>query len=137
MKKLSFISLAVLAFSLQSCRKDYLYVAPPAPPVTTTVHFSTDVYPLLITSTAQCNAGCHDGTSSSGLDFMTLSGAYNTLTSTSNVIAGNATGSNFYKALADGTNPSGFMPAGVSSSQFTSSELEIVKAWINQGALNN
>lgn len=136
MKKLSIISLAVLAFSLQSCRKDYLYVAPAAPPVTTPVSFSSQVYPLFATaSSPNYCGGCHDG-SGSALNFSgDVATAYASLPTY--VTAGSATTSLLYQSIATGTNPNGYMPMGSTSPQFSPEEIEILKAWINQGALNN
>lgn len=138
MKKLKIISLAVLALSLNSCRKDFNYVEPVAPPVTTTVYFGADIYPLLITATANCNGGCHSGGGASGLNFQNQALAYSTLTASppSMVIPGNHSSSMFYTSITTG-GTSGIMPQGSSSSVFSSAELETIKAWINQGALNN
>ena len=135
MKKITIISLAALALSIQSCRKDYLYVAPPAPAITTTVHFATEVYPLFTTSTAKCG-NCHDA-SGSTLDFsVDAPTAYTSLIAGNYVIPNNAAASQLYVSITTGVT-NGIMPKPVTSTVFTPTELETIKAWINQGALNN
>lgn len=135
MKKLSIISLAVLAFSLQSCRKDYNYVEPTPPPITTPVLFSSGVYPLIVT---YCQAGCHTGGAPSGLNFTDATTSYNTLTANTTMVNINAPEqSQFYVCLSDPGVPSGSgqMPQG--GPYMSSTEKQTILAWITQGALNN
>ncbi len=141
MKKVTIISLAVLALSIQSCRKDYNYVAPAAAPITTPVHFATEVYPLLMNAAGHC-ADCHDG-SGSALDFVnggtpTASAAYASLFPTY-IVANDALASQLYISITTGvaSGSNKIMPKDVNAVVYTPAELEIIKTWINQGALNN
>lgn len=135
MKKLSIISLAVLAFSLQSCRKDYLYVEPVVPPPAN-LSFATDVYPILSSATYSCT-GCHPG--SSAPDFSSASNAFTDLTTGTAPSGGSYLNlsspslSKFYIAVTPAyTGPTGQMPGN--APYLSANEQSLILAWITQGA---
>jgi len=136
MKKLKIISFAVLALSLNSCRKDFAYVEPVAPPITTPVLFATQVYPLL---TAYGCDGCHTGGAPSNLDFASVTAAWTTLTASPTMVNTVAPSqSDFYVSVNSASGVpggNGQMPMG--GSPLSSSEQATILAWITQGALNN
>ena len=129
MKKLFFISVALLALSIQSCKKDYLYVqkfVPPPPDLS----FATNIYPLM---TSYNCANCH----SPGDNFPDLStsqNAYSDITTgNQQLINSNPASSRFYIAVTSAYNGiSGQMPTN--APYLTSNEQELVLAWISQGA---
>ncbi len=103
-----------------------------------TVSFATDIAPL-ITGNSCLNSGCHGNGSSTG-GFSFGSASYNAVMSASGtngslIIAGNAASSNFYLKLT-ATPPFGSrMPLGRTA--LSTTELDKIKAWINDGALDN
>lgn len=135
MKKLKIISLAVLAFSLHSCRKDYLYVAPVVPPPAS-VSWATDVFPVVKAR----GCGCHNS-GSTPPKFSDAAAAFTALQGNS-VISGlpfintaNPSASVFYAALIPSYGVDQ-MPKGTAT-KLTLNEQATVLAWITQGAHNN
>lgn len=138
MKKLKIISLAVLAISLHSCRKDYVYVAPVVPPPAV-VHWSTDVYTMI---KAHGGCGCHNS-GSTPPKFSDAAAAYtalqgNALSGSPYLNPSSPTTSPFYLAFTPNypQSATNYMPKG-STNKLTANELAILAAWIQQGALNN
>lgn len=131
MKKLSFISLAVLAFSLQSCRKDYLYVAPVVPPPAN-LSFATDIYPIISSASYGCT-GCHS-TGGQAPDFSSEALAFTELTTGTTYVntAAPATSSFYVATTAAYTGGSGQMPPG--GPYLSANEQSLILAWITQGA---
>lgn len=131
MKKLKIISIAMLALSLHSCRKDFNYIEPVIPPPAN-VSFANDVYPILSNATYNCNT-CHSG--GQAPDFSSASIAYSALTAGFVNTAAPAS-SLFYIAVTPAyTGPTGQMPG--SAPYLTTNEQALILAWITQGALNN
>lgn len=127
MKKVKIISLAVLALSLHSCKKDYLFrepvVIPPA-----NLSFSTDIFPLL--TTYNCK-NCHSGAEPPKITMDTAA--------TYAVLAGPGTPwinltsptlSDFYISVTSAYGP-GQMPKGQNS--LSDNEQARILAWIQQG----
>lgn len=109
---------------LNSCYYDaYLEEGEVAPPPDN-VSYQNDIIPLW----GQC-VGCHNGTEEPDLrdefSYDSLLNGY--------VIPDDAEGSILYKSLL-GIDGVSLMPPG---SQWPDSKIELVKAWINQGALDN
>jgi mono/diheme cytochrome c family protein len=95
-------------------------ILPPAP----LVSYAITIQPLL---TANC-VMCHGATNpSAGYRYNTYAGTMTT------VVSSNATASRLYQSLT-GTNGRTPMPPGGS---LTTSQLDMIKSWINAGALNN
>ena len=138
MKKLKIISIAVLALSINSCRKDYLYVAPVIPPPAN-VSWATDVYPMI---KAHGGCGCHNS-GSTPPKFSDAAAAFT-------AIQGNAiSGAPYINTASPETSPfylaftpqypqsaTNYMPKG-STNKLTANELSTLAAWIQQGAQNN
>ena len=102
------------------------------------VSFDLDIFPLIASHNC-LNSGCHGTGSSSG--GMTLgSGTYTNIINASGdhgpiIVPGNANSSNMYLKLSP-TPPFGSrMP--LTGSPFTSTQLDLLKRWIDQGALDN
>jgi predicted CxxxxCH...CXXCH cytochrome family protein len=71
---------------------------------------------------------CHSPGTQGGVSFASQSSAYSAVKS--RVTAGNATGSSFYTLVSSGRMP----PSGT---KLSSSQLSMISAWINAGAMNN
>lgn len=94
------------------------------------VYFQNDILPLLQSNCAY--AGCHGaGSSSGGVDLT----SYNSIISTADVKANNADGSELYKVIVD-TDLNDRMPPPPNNA-LSSSDIQKIRDWINQGALNN
>lgn len=115
MKKL--LRLLPIVLALSACA-DPTVTSAPLP--TRTISFASDVAPVLQTSCASCH---HDGASSGGFSLADTSGkpAYSYV----------RTGANSIIASIQ----SGSMPRGGGS--VSSTDLALIKAWVNQGSLNN
>ena len=98
--------------------------------VTYTYSYANDIQPLWSSNSAGGCTGCHGG--SGGLSLSNNS--YNNLNNGVRVIPGNATGSRLYQKLS-GTSAGTRMPQG--GGQFSSTELNMISTWINEGAPNN
>jgi hypothetical protein len=95
------------------------------------VKFSTDIAPLL---TSYGCAGCHG--SSGGLSVASVSSLLTGGNHGAAIVPGNADNSNIVKKLRTATLPFGNkMPAN--GGNVSDSDLQKIKDWINQGALNN
>lgn len=110
---------------------------PAAPPITTPVSFSTQVFPLM--ATYGCD-GCHTGGGGSGLNLTSVTTAYATMTATPTMVNTAApTSSDFYVSVSNAagvTGGNGQMPMG-GPPFLSGSEQATILAWITQGALNN
>jgi hypothetical protein len=87
----------------------------------------TQIYnPILIVYCA--GTQCHDPGSQKGVAFSTQSGAYSSIKSL--VMPGNGASSSFYKTVDGGSMPPG-------GPKLSATNLALIKAWIDAGALNN
>ena len=117
------LEMFVLLTLIASCTKEYVT---PTAELPTNVSFSTDIQPIF---TNNCVA-CHGGSTSPNL---TASKAYASLTSNNLVVSGNASGSKLYSRMT-GANGNSVMPP---SGKLSTSDLNKVLVWINEGAKNN
>ena len=125
MKKLfQVISIASLSLFMTSCYYDAYPEDDNIIDPETDVSYATDIVPLWV----QCT-GCHKA----GGDAPNLQdNSYNNLLN-GYVVPSNAEASTLYKSLL-GTDGIQLMPPG---SQWPDSKINLVKSWIDQGALNN
>jgi pilus assembly protein FimV len=87
----------------------------------------TEIYKNILV--VYCSGGsCHDPGSQGGVSFSTQSSAFAAVSS--RVTPGNGAGSSFYNTVN-----SGAMPRG--QAKLSATNLELIKAWIDAGALNN
>jgi len=126
MKKIfQFLIVIGVSLFMSSCYYDAfpedVIVDPDQP--TTEVSYQADIVPLW----GQC-VGCHNGNEPPNLQDNSYSNLLNGF-----VVTGNADASILYKSLL-GTGGVSLMPPG---SQWPASKTNLVKDWINQGALNN
>jgi mono/diheme cytochrome c family protein len=96
-----------------------------------TSYFQNDVLPIFASSCAV--PGCHDAISHE--EGVTLTN-YNTIVNTGDVNPGNPNGSDVYQVMID-NNPWDRMPPPGSGITLTQDQLNTVRDWIAQGALNN
>ncbi|MFH1121173.1 MAG: hypothetical protein V1775_15245 [Bacteroidota bacterium] len=128
MKKLSSrinSALAIGAFAtmalLSGC--EYDYVEPDNTPLPTEVSFATDIMPVF---NASCNmAGCH-ATGAAEPD-LTPANAYSSLQDGGYINTNDPASSLIYTAMATGS----------MKSYSTTSQVNLILAWIQKGALNN
>lgn len=121
MKKI-YLILTVAAISLLSgsCYYDQI----PIEPVPDTISYNEDIQPIFNQSCVQCHT-------TGGINpDLTAGNSYNALLNGGYVIPSNAEGSPLYQSLIG--NPQ--MPPGAPLSQ---DKIDLVKKWINDGALNN
>lgn len=102
----------------------------PPPPVTTTVSFAQNVLPIF---TRYGCAGCHGG--NGGLTVGTVAQLLQGGDHGAVVIAGQPDNSNLIKKLSLSPPFGARMPQG--GPYLPDSTVNVLKAWINQGALNN
>jgi hypothetical protein len=120
-KKYAFIIVVLMGLiTLWSC--EYEKISPePLPPVTDTIHYSTDIQPIW---NGSCNsAGCHGGTTGPNLSEST---SYNELMNGDFVNTSDPVSSKIYTEMVGGM-----------SSWTNASQANLVLVWIQQGAKNN
>ena len=124
-KIFQFALLVIMSMSVTSCYYDSIYedVVDNSTP-TEDVSYQNDIIPLWV----QC-IGCHNGTEPPDLNDNV---SYNELLN-GYVVPGDADASILYKSLFGIDNVS-LMPPG---SMWPATKTDLVKDWINQGALNN
>lgn len=93
------------------------------------VYFNQQVLPFLVSNCGM--NGCHS--SSSHKEGITIS-SYTTVRNTAGVLAGNASGSELYKVIAT-SNSNKRMPPPPAAA-LSQQQINMIKLWINQGALN-
>lgn len=107
---------------------------PPPPPVLCdpdTVYFQQTVLPLLVSNCAI--PGCHDpGTAEDGVVLTN----YDNIIESGDVDPFDLDGSDLYEVITE-TDPDDLMPPPGEYPPLTSSEIEVIRTWILQGALNN
>ena len=129
MKKLfQFILMIIMGLAINACYYDAfpeeVIIDDPGNTPTEDVSYQSDIIPLW----AQC-VGCHSGNEPPDLRD---ANSYNDLLN-GFVVPGNADASTLYKSLL-GIDGVSLMPPG---SQWPDAKINLVKDWINQGALNN
>lgn len=125
MKKIfQFLIIMSMSLFLGSCYYDAFPEVIIDVDLTTEVSYQNDIIPLW----GQC-VGCHNGNEPPDLrDNVSYSNLLNGF-----VVPNNADGSILYKSLL-GINGVSLMPPG---SQWPDSKINLIKNWIDQGALNN
>jgi hypothetical protein len=95
------------------------------------VYFVNTIQPLINSNCAI--PGCHDvATQSDGVDLS----SYQRIKSTADVPPGNPGGSDLYEVLVE-TDPTKLMPPPSSGITLTSAEIQAIRDWIQQGAIND
>ena len=130
MKKIIYLTTKVAVFvmllSLTSCYYNDVYEY--TPPVVTEVSFAIDIQPIL---NDNCVA-CHPAVS---LPDLTAGNAYASLTDIpGGIVAGDAEGSELVEMLEHAPNSDNPMPP---AGPIATSKINLIKAWINDGAKNN
>ena len=126
MKKIQIIAILFVSLLMASCYYDAYpeEIDTIDDPITTPISYSSDIVPLWV----QCT-GCHKA----GGDAPNIQDdSYNNLLD-GYVVPNNAEASILYKSLL-GIDGVALMPPG---SQWSQTKIDLVKDWINQGALNN
>ncbi len=125
-KSFQFVLLIAISLLLTSCYYDSVYeeVVQDTPATSEEVSYQTDIIPLWV----QC-VGCHNGNEPPDLRDNV---SYNELLN-GYVVPGDADASILYKSLFGIDNVS-LMPPG---SMWPDAKIDLVRDWINQGALNN
>lgn len=95
-----------------------------------TVYFENDVLPLIVSNCAM--SGCHDAATAS--DGVVLN-SYENIMSTGEVRAGRPSNSEIYEKITD-NDPEDRMPPPPASA-LSSTQIALIRDWIDQGALNN
>jgi len=138
MKKTT-IYISSLAFALgllYSCKHEKPLPEPSNDPIVSmdcpsdTVYFQNTILPILVSNCAM--SGCHDQESAREGIVLT---DYMQIINTGSVERGNARHSSLYKAISD-LNADDVMPPSNYGS-LTSEEIDAIKKWIDQGAINN
>ena len=105
------------------------------PAVAEPVRFADDVMPILRLRCVECHQPESEGYIKSGLDLRTYEGLMQGTKYGPIVIPGNAMLSNLNVLVEGRTNPRLLMPH--KGKKLTSCEIDILRRWVNQGALNN
>jgi hypothetical protein len=133
-RSLVFLLLVIVAAGCKDMGTDPQYTQtttpPTTPPPTGTISFSQHVLPIL--QSRGCT-GCHGG--SGGLVVTSVASLLTGGNHGAAIVAGQADNSNIIKKLS-ATPPFGLrMPQG--GPYLADSTIAVIRAWINQGALNN
>ena len=99
------------------------------------VRFADDVMPILKLRCVECHQPDSEGYVKSGLDLRTYEGLMKGTKYGPIVIPGNAMLSNLNVLVEGRTSPSLLMPH--KGKKLTSCEIDILRRWVNHGALNN
>jgi len=115
-----------MLLSLTSCYYDEVYEY--TPPVAIEISFATDIQPIFTESCVACHGGAIEPDLTSG-------NAYASLTDIpGGIVAGDAEGSELVEMLEHAPSADSPMPP---SAPIATSKINLIKAWINQGAKNN
>jgi len=124
----------ILIYSLSGCYKDIGPIEDNNNPANENVSFANDVQPIFEQSCISCHPN------SGNLD-LTNDNAYNQLVNVNasgynakRVVPGDAENSVLYKKIDDSGVYGSNMPLG---SSLSSTQINTIKQWINEGALNN
>ena len=105
-----------LAMPLNDCDPDSIY-------------FQKDVLPIIM---ANCVSGCHDEVNA---NVGVVLASYNRIISTADVKLGNASNSKLYEVLIESDADARMPPSP--NAALTAENIEIIRKWIEQGAINN
>ncbi len=136
--KIFFVSLVLVMISLQSCTKDKGPIEPEV--ILTTVSFSMDVQPIFDTNCISC----HNTANSQYYGYLDLSTGYaysslvavvsNGYSPNLRVSSGDAENSVLWQKVNNSQLFGSNMPLG---GTITNAEIETIKVWINEGAIEN
>ena len=133
----SFSAFIIVALGLfMACKHDVPIPDPSNDPTVSencspdTVYFQNTILPILVSNCAM--SGCHDAGSASEGIILT---DYVQIINTGSVAPGNSGNSELVEAITE-NNPDKIMPPPGNGS-LTSSEINLIQQWINQGAKNN
>ncbi len=130
-KAIIFLFFGLLVF--QSCSKDVGPIEPENNP-TQNVKFATDVQPIFNNQCVSCHGNSGNLNLESGNSYNNLVGVNASGYSGKRVVAGDAEHSILYKKI-DGSGQYGSnMPLG---SNLSAAQINTIKQWIDEGALNN
>ena len=108
------------------------------------VSFSKDVKPILNAKCLTCHDGSGEGSTKSGFSVQTYEGLKSGTKLGQVVVPGDAVSSSLYRMVAHQASPEIQMPphheeakAAKKLQPLTDGEIDTIKQWINQGALNN
>ena len=101
-----------------------------------TMSFAQDVKPTLDQYCLECHQEGGAGHAASGLDMSTYEGLMKGTDSGPMVIAGDSLGSNLVVLMEGRADPSIAMPHG-GSDKVSQAQIDAIKAWIDQGAMDN
>ena len=100
------------------------------------ISFAQDVKPTLDQYCLECHQPGGTGHSATGLDMSTYEGLMKGTDNGPMVIAGDSLGSNLIVLMEGRADPSIKMPHG-GSDEVSQAQIDAIKTWITQGALNN
>jgi hypothetical protein len=133
MKKRNLVSalllITVLLFSVASCVHEPInpYTGQCSPD---SVYFENDVLPLIVSNCAM--SGCHDAnTAAEGV----ILNSYENIMATGEVRAGRPSNSEIYEKIVDNDLDDRMPPPPASA--LSSTQIALIRDWIDQGALNN
>jgi hypothetical protein len=89
----------------------------------------TQVYSTIL-SVSCTGSGCHNPGKMGGLDYSSKAMAYSTLKSNTKFVAGNAMGSILWMQVNSGAMPD-------MKPKLSQTNIDMIAAWINAGAMNN
>jgi hypothetical protein len=134
------VAFAVITFTilglLMACKHDVPIPDPSNDPIVSmdcpsdTVYFQNSILPILVSNCAM--SGCHD--QQSAREGIILSDYVNII-NTGSVRPGNSEHSELYEAITDFNSDDIMPPSGYGS--LSSEEINLIKTWIDQGAINN
>ena len=101
-----------------------------------TVSFSQDVKPIIDKYCIACHQAGGEGTAASGFNMEDYAGVMKGTKHGPMILAGDSAGSNMLVLMEGRADPSISMPHGKMEGA-TGKELETIRRWIDQGALNN
>lgn len=136
MRKFRYLAMVLTGIGLAACTSE---PEPPAP-----VSFSADVKPILEAKCAGCHEIAAEGVAASGLNLADYEGVMAGTKFGAVVVPGSAESSSLYLVVARKTDPEIHMPphhrdalAEGRGQSLTDAEIEMLKTWIDQGALDN
>lgn len=109
------------------------------------VSFNNDVKPLLEASCISCHDGSGEGSEKSGFSMKSYEDLMAGTKFGPVIVAGESASSTFYRVISHKADPQIQMPPhhdetvseGHQAEPLTSAQTDIIKMWIDQGALNN
>jgi len=122
------LAILTLFLSLSSCYYDGVIQRPTDNPVTRTLSFQTDIQPIFNANCIVCHNGNLDPDLRDGNSFNALANI------PGSIVAGDADGSELVDMLEHKAGVDNPMPP---SAPIDATSINLIKTWINQGALNN